>query len=269
MRARVVRLLLAAPLAAAVAHPSAPHALAAPEPTGLEARGTLRVLTTPEEYPEWFSLEARADPGFERELLEGFAQLHRLKLEIVTVPSFDVIIPALLDGRGDVITGIIDTPPRRKQVAFTKEVLPSRYLALGLPPRGAPKTIEELRARKVGVLAGTTWADIARQHVPASQVAAFNREDEVVAALRAGRVTATVVAFSEYLSMRRTVPELEAGVFLGERASAAWAVRLADTELRSALDRYLTLKKQSMGFSRLLIKYFGADATALLDRAAQ
>lgn len=269
MRARAWRVVLAALTTAALARSLDPCALASSEPTGLEARGTLRVVTTPEEYPEWFSLEAGADPGFERELLEGFAQLHRLKLEVVTVPSFDLVIPALLEGRGDLIAGIIDTPARRKQVAFTKEVLPSRYLAIALRPHAAPRTIEELRTRKVGVVAGTTWAEVARQYVSASQVVSFNRADEVIAALRAGRVTSSVVTFSEYLATRRRVPELEGGVLIGERASAAWAVRQADTELRTTLDGYLSLKKQSMGFSRLLVKYFGADAPALLDRAAQ
>jgi hypothetical protein len=77
------------------------------------------VLTTPEEYPEWFAMREQADPGFERELLEGFAKLHRMKLEVVTVPSFDGIIGALIEDRGDLIRGIIDTPARRRKVAFT------------------------------------------------------------------------------------------------------------------------------------------------------
>ena len=43
----------------------------------IKARGTLRALMTSEDYPEWFSPKSGPDPGFERELLEGFAQLHR------------------------------------------------------------------------------------------------------------------------------------------------------------------------------------------------
>ena len=230
------------------------------------ARGTLRVLTTPEEYKEWFAMQAQADPGFERELLEGFASLHRMKIEVVTVPSFDGIIQALVDGRGDVIWGIIDTPARRQKVAFTSEVLPSRHVAVSLRPQRAPKTLEELAQRRIGVVAGTTWADVAHEQAPAAAITTYDSEGEVLKALRADRVNATVVAFSEYLSLRRTLPALEAGLFVGARGSAAWAVRPGDVELRKALDEYLTLKKQSMGFSRLLVKYFGEEATALLGR---
>lgn len=224
---------------------------------------------TNEDYPEWFSLKAGADPGFERELLEGFTQLQRVKLEVVFVPTFDATIPALRAGRGDLIPGMIDTPARRKQIAFTTEVLPSRHLAVSLASKGAPRTVEELRTRKVAVVAGTTWADVAREHVPAGQIVSFARADEVWAALHAGTATATVVVLSEYLSARRTEPDLVSGVFLGDKVSAAWGVRAGDAELRAALDEYLANKRQSMGFARLVVKYFGPEATTILDRAVR
>ena len=232
----------------------------------LKAHGSLRVLATPEEYPEWFSLKAGPDPGFERELLEGFAQLQRLKLEVVLVNSFDLIIPALLEGRGDVIQGIIDTPARRTQIAFTAEVLPSRHLAASLKSQSAPKTLAELRARKVGVVAGTTWADVARANVPAGQITTFARGEDVLKALHAGTVNATVFVLSEFLSTRRVDPEIDAGLFLGPRVSAAWGVRHKDVELRRALDEYLGFKKQSMAWSQLVVKYFGSDARRILNR---
>jgi hypothetical protein len=50
--------------------------------------------------------------------------------------------------------------------------------------------------------------------------------------------------------------------------SAAWGLRPQDRELREALDGYLRLKKQSASWSRLVVKYFGADALAILDRAS-
>jgi len=87
-------------------------------------------------------------------------------------------------------------------------------------------------------------------------------------ALRAGTVNATVIAVSEYIWQRQRDPELQAGVLVGERLSAAWGLRPQDRELREALDAYLRLKKQSASWSRLVVKYFGADALAILDRAS-
>jgi ABC-type amino acid transport substrate-binding protein len=262
MRRGVIFVLLAA-----LAAP--PAAAAGGDLPQIKARGTLRALTTNEDYPDWFSLKGGADPGFERELLEGFAQLHKLKLEVVFVRTFDGAIPALRAGKGDLVPGIIDTPERRKQIAFTEEVLPSRHLAVSLKSQGAPRTLEELRTRKVAVVTGTTWADMAREYVPASQIVTFDRAEDIWAALRSGTANATVVVLSEYLSARRTVTELEPGVFLGGKVSAAWGVRTEDTQLKKELDSYLALKRQSMGFARLVVKYFGPDAMAILDRAGR
>src|SRR5688500_9511765 len=54
-------------------------------------RGTLRVLVASDEQPELFSFQATGEPGFERELVEGFARLTRVKPQIIQVASFDDI----------------------------------------------------------------------------------------------------------------------------------------------------------------------------------
>ena len=72
----------------------------------VQQRGTLKVLAVViEEEPAFLSLKPGTPPGFDYEILEGFGKLQKLKLEIVSVPSYDALIPALLKGRGDVIAG--------------------------------------------------------------------------------------------------------------------------------------------------------------------
>ena len=46
-------------------------------------RGTLRVIASAGEQPEMFSFDPNEPPGMEREMLEGFAKLHKMKLEVV------------------------------------------------------------------------------------------------------------------------------------------------------------------------------------------
>lgn len=87
----------------------------ATEPTpGLPPR--LRVLVPADEMPEMFSFEPKGQPGFERELVEGFCRIHGLALDVIKVADFEEIIPMLLRGEGDVITGIVDTPARREKI---------------------------------------------------------------------------------------------------------------------------------------------------------
>jgi cystine transport system substrate-binding protein len=203
-------------------------------------------------------------PGFEREILEGFAALRRLKLEVIPVDRFEEILPSLRKGAGDVVTGINDTPGRREIVDFTVEVLPSRHVVVNRKPHPVVATVFQFRNEKVGVLKGTTWAD--------SAVAAgahpedFAEEKDVLAALKSDRITATVLSATEFVLDQRRDPDLQAGVVLGLPGSAAWAVRKDDPQLKAALDEYLTNMRRTGSWSRLVVKYFGRDALSVLGK---
>src|SRR5688572_8239763 len=111
MRARDALSTLAAGLLATAA--------SAQEP--LLPRGTLRVLAVTSAEETFFVAEAPRG-GFDWEMLEGFAKLHKLTLELVPVDAWDQLVPALLKDRGDLIAGgFTATDARRKQIAFTAE----------------------------------------------------------------------------------------------------------------------------------------------------
>jgi membrane-bound lytic murein transglycosylase F len=100
-----------------------PSAAAAADLAEVKQRGVLRMDVRGTD--EFFPPKGGDRPGFDREVLDGFASLHRVRLEPVTVSSWDGLIPALLQGRGDVIAGRFTvTEARQKQVAFTSEVFP-------------------------------------------------------------------------------------------------------------------------------------------------
>src|SRR5262249_41196126 len=83
----------------------------------ITARGTLRVLVASDTQPEAISLQEGTQPGLEREMLEGFAALRRLKVEFIPVPTAADRIPWLLAGKGDLIAGgFAVSDERRKQV---------------------------------------------------------------------------------------------------------------------------------------------------------
>jgi ABC-type amino acid transport substrate-binding protein len=234
----------------------------------IKGRGSLRVLVSADEYPAWFSLVPSADPGLERELIEGFARLHRLKLEVVPVARFEDVIPMLQRSEGDVIMGINDTEARRKLIDFTREVMPSRHVVVTRKPRPAVETVEAFRAERVGIQTGTSWADSAvAAGVPPSRLERYPDFASVLEALRTGRITATVMALSDFTLAVREDHDLQAGVFLGAPASAAWGVRKTDTQLLDALDAYVESVRKSATWSRLVVKYFGEESLRVLGRA--
>jgi ABC-type amino acid transport substrate-binding protein len=251
---------IAVPLALAAASASLAADLAE-----VKARGALRVLAAHDE--NWFLVTGDGPPGFEREVLEGYARLHGLRFEVVPVVRWEEAIPMLLAGRGDLLAGINDTPERRRTIAFTEELLPARSVVVNLKPAAPVASPAALLATRVAVVPESTWAVAAdRAGVPASALVKVADVPEALAALKTGRAGAAIVDVVDYLQQRRRIPELQLGLSLGGALSSAWGVRKADAELRRSLDAYLAEFRKHPGWSRLLVKYFGEDAPLVLGR---
>jgi membrane-bound lytic murein transglycosylase F len=228
------------------------------------------VLVSADEQPEMFALTpaAPAPPGFEREILEGFARTHRCKLELVTVQTFDQIIPMLLKEDGDVIVGIIDTESRRRQISFTIETLPARHLAVNRKPQPPLATLDDFRKVKVGVITGTSWAEAAAAAgVKGTNTVSFPDLPQVLEALQSGRVSATVMSAPDFALAQRHDPSLQAGPFLGPPSRAAWGVRKSDPGLLASLNDYIFNMRSSPAWGQLVGRYFTPDALDLFKRA--
>jgi ABC-type amino acid transport substrate-binding protein len=238
---------------------------AAQDMAEIKARGALRVVAVADEQPEMFSFQAGGQPGFEREMLEGFAKLQGLAFEVVQAPRFEDRIPMLLDGRGDVAIGMVVTPERAAQIDFTVQVLPVRHVVVNHEPAAKVASVEEFRGLKVGILAGTTWAKAAAA-AGATQTESFSDLDVLLAGVRDGKVAATVMTVSDFTLATKRYPGLQAGVFLDEGGQAAWGVRKGSPALRQALDAHLENLRKGPSWSRLVVKYFGEKALDVLGR---
>lgn len=234
----------------------------------IKKTGRLRVLAVQVvEGPQFVSASGSANPGFDTEILSGFAHLHGIEVEVVPVTSWDGLVPALLKGRGDVIAGgFTDTAARRTQVDFTVEVFPTRDVVLTRKPAPVITTLEELRRTAVATIKGTSMADaLAAQGV--TRVDASIPPGGVPAALREGRVAAAVDGLESALVASRADPDLQIGLFLGESQSLAYAVRRGTPELLAALDEYIGNVRRAGTWNRLAVKYFGPSAPEILRRA--
>lgn len=253
------------PAALLILAASAAPAVDLPE---VQARGSLRVIAAEGEQPEMFDFEGDpAKPGLEREMLEGFARLKRLEFQVVKVKTFADRIPALLRGDGDVVVGLVETPERRRQVAFTAEVLPVRHVVVSHKPAPPIRSLTELRQKRVGTIEGTSWArETHAAGVPSAQIHAFSDTEPLLRALAAGRIDAVVMAVSDFTLAAGRYPGLEAGTSVGEPAKAAWGVRKQDLLLRAELDAHLELLRSGASWNRLILTYFGDKALTVLGR---
>lgn len=252
-----------APLALALASPL----LRAADLPEIRASGALRVLAAVDDDPAWFSLRGGESPGFERDVLEGFARLQKLRFEVVPIARWEDAIPMLIRRDGDVLGGISATAERRQRVDFSAELLPVRVIVVTRRPRAPIRTLAELRAARLAIVPNTSWSE-ALEKAGVSTARALKAADiaGAIEAIRVGHADATVSGAVDFFLQRRRHRDLEAGMPIGEAQTSAWAVRKDCPELRQALDAYLVQLRRSPNWSRLLVKYFGDDAPAILGR---
>jgi ABC-type amino acid transport substrate-binding protein len=187
----------------------------------------------------------------------------------VAVASWDALVPALAEGRGDVAaSGVTATDARRRVVDFTAEVFPSRLVVMTRKPRPPVQTLAQLRAEKVGTIRGTSLAEALRG-LDLPSVDDGVPPGGLPDALRTGRVTAVVMGVEDAIAAQQKDPDVQVGLFVGPKASLAFAVRKADPALRQALDEYVANLRRTPTWSRLVVRYFGEAALPILQKAQE
>jgi len=263
---RHATVVLPALLAALAAAPFSPAA----DLDEVKKRGELRVVAMVDDPKDEFFTD-RPGVGLDRELLEAFAALQRVKLVVVPAPAWDRLVPMLQEGRADVLAGrVTATEARRRLVDFTIEVFPTRAVVVTRKPHRVVASVEELRREKVGTVKGTSLANaVAAAGVPPENIDDSIPSGGLPAALKAGPVTAVVLGIENAITERRKDPALQVGVFLGPPESLAWGVRKGDRALLAALDEYVARVRRTPTWSRLVVKYFGDEAPEILKRARE
>jgi membrane-bound lytic murein transglycosylase F len=235
----------------------------------IEARGSLRVLMVLDLDGRAVANQRADSPGFDVEMLEGFAKLNHLKLEIVPVESWDRLVPSLQEGRGDLVAGSFTvTEARQKLIDFSDEVMPTRSIVVTRKPHRLVHTLEELRGERVTVFRGTSMADLLLElGVPASNLEYDVPAEGLSAGLKNGRVSCVVHDVQSAFVDQQADPSLQIGLFVGPPRSYAWGVRHGDARLLAALNEHIANSRRSGTWSRLTIKYFGEGALSILQKA--
>jgi polar amino acid transport system substrate-binding protein len=154
------------------------------------------VYCTDATYPPEEYFQGSKIVGSDIDIGTAVAKLMGVKAEFKNT-IFDSIIPALLTKKCDaIISGMNDTPERRKQVNFVD------YLRVGqsvMVKKGNPtriRTLADLSGKRVSVESGTTNRDflaatskqLKAKGKPAITIVTFPKDTDAVAALKAGRV---------------------------------------------------------------------------------
>jgi membrane-bound lytic murein transglycosylase F len=233
----------------------------------LRKPGVLQALVV-DGSPAFFLLKSAGagDPGLDREILEGFARLHGLRVDAVEAPSWAALVPWLVEGRGDLLAGgVTETPARAQKIAFSAEVMPTRLVLVSRKPTRLLATLDDLRQEKVATVKGSSMAE-------ALQAAGIEFDGGVASggvpeALRTGRASATLSGIEDALLYQRADASIQIGGFVGPSGTLAFGLRKDAPRLKQALDEYVTNLRHTPTWGRLVVKYFGDRAPELLKRA--
>lgn len=225
----------------------------------------LRVLTT--ELPPFFYRDDAGEvAGIEYEILVYYAKASGMELDIRWIAHWPELLPALEHGDGDVVAAACTvTEERKKRFEFATPHFPVR---MQLVERVDDETteMEDLRGKKLGVLAGSTGA-AAFAPVPSPTIVEYPSPRELFRAVSEGRVRAIASESADAFLFFEEFPNLKMGIPLSEQQYYGFALP-KNSPHRAALDEAITRLKQSGIYYRIVEKYLGPRAVTHFKESA-
>jgi membrane-bound lytic murein transglycosylase MltF len=219
-------------------------------------------------------LQAELLQAYEKALNAGVSR-RELKTHIAFVPvPFEELIPALIDGRGDIAAALLTiTPEREKQVNFVSgrrmkvsEVLVTHENVVDI------QNLDDLAGRRIYVLRGSSYVEHleALNEELASRMLSPMRVVEADASLlsedllelvNAGVVSVTVVDDFKAELWAQVFPNIVVrdDIKINEDGYIGWAVRANNPELEASLNEFLPQVRRGSYLGNILVtRYFGS-----------
>ncbi len=208
----------------------------------IEKHGWLRILTMGGEDRLPRQSSSRA---MELEIAAKFAATLDLRPAIVYVENFEDLIPALQDGKGDIVTANLTVTKERKQrLAFT---VPLGHAIEQLVSAKTEKVsdLANLNNRSIAVKAGTTYEQTLDQLLTQypnlkKQTLPGNIDlDEILDRIASREIDLTILDSNLLQEAGEYRSDLNVGPDLTEERPLAWALRKDSPQLQTALNRFL------------------------------
>jgi len=191
-------------------------------------------------------------PNEDRALARAFASELGLAVERVWVEEEDDLIPALLEGRADLVAdGLAITDERRRQVAFTAPFLSVREQVVTRAADTELRRRSQLQTRRIAAHPSLGhWQNVERlkQAYPRMTIEEVGDPigmDELVEGVAEERFDLTLAGrnfVQEYTAHR---DDLRMAFAVGDEVLVGWALSKDATALRRAADRFITRQERA------------------------
>ena len=250
---------------------------------GMIERRSIRALVAPARMEYW--IDRGRQNGAEYELLTKFEEeLNRqylvkgkkhLRINVHFIPtSRDRLIPALLEGRGDIAAGILTvTPERLREVDFGAPFFSNvAEIVVTGPASPALASLADLSGKQVFVRRSSSfWTHLealnarfqSEGRAPAELKAAPEdlQDDDLLEMLNAGLIGLTVVDRYKGLAWAKVFKRIKPreDLRVNEGGDIAWMIRKDSPKLKAQLSAFAAKHGHSTPFSASLVKKYAGS----------
>jgi len=204
----------------------------------------------------------------EQQLAAAFARRMQLQPMLVYVDSFDQLIDALQQGRGDLIAANLTiTEQRKQQIDFTVPVGQARQQLVSRQDDNSIEGIDQLKNRRIAVRPGTTHQQTLQrlqQKLPIqAQLLSGNLDvDDILDRLASRQIDLAILDSNLLQQAAEYRQDFRVALDLSEQQPLAWGLRKHSPELQDALNRFLN----QQAFGRNQQQLFSGDLDAIKQR---
>ncbi|MCI1894284.1 MAG: ABC transporter substrate-binding protein/permease [Lactobacillus sp.] len=188
--------------------------------------------------------------GADISLAKKIAKDMGVKLQIKEM-GFDALIGALKTGKVDmVISGMSDTPERRKQVDFSKPyTYEKQIMVIQKKDASKYKNIADFEGVKVGAQKQSTQEQIAKAELPDAKIVSLEKANDVIAQVQYGKINAGVmsnVVAGAYVQKNQALKIIDPKFATG-KAPTVVAIAKGNSGLTSAVNKSIKdMQKQGL-----------------------
>jgi ABC-type amino acid transport substrate-binding protein len=252
-------------LRAAVFLAAAATASAASDLQQVKQTRVLRILTDLSDPNDASKLIYRTETGYdgiEYQVLRAFARSLDAQVQVVIVPSFDMLFSSLSRGDGDIgAASITDTPERRKIVDMSNSYFPVRETVVVRREEKA-RSLAELAGKRAITQRGTTWERECLK-APHAKISYTENQSELFSKVADGSADFTVTDSPMAMTYSAKYANLDVAWTLPERQNYAFALRKG-SDLTALLNENLRKLKVTGAYYALLGRFYGQKGLAII-----
>ncbi len=229
----------------------------------IRERNVLRVLT--KNTSATYFMHRGEQKGFEYELVRELADSLGLGLQVIVPPRADLMVPWLLEGKGDLIAAAMTvTEERARHVRFSRFYGEETEVVVQRAGAAAVRDPADLAGRTIIVRPSSSYREtldrLSRSIEFTIQDAPEDMEtEELIAGVGEGLYDLTLADRSILEIEQRYRDDIMIGPAVSEVRQLAWAVRPGSTQLLGEVNRFLDREYRGTLFNLLRERYFGAS----------